>query len=224
MSRSRREYSLRRQRRAATLRSGSEPMRSVTSRSKERTSPGLDVIDLKPSLSVEAQSGKSTPGHRSSASSSDRFGPDTTPASTRLSPVVGARRAAVARAHERHDPLGCGAAARLAAGARDGDRQRLPHRRSPRSRFCGARRFGMVHDDWRDDHRTVGSEHRELLAFTGEPMTLQCPHCGEAATHERRDVLGLFVICPTCERHFPWSGAKSPSPTHPAPDLFEGDV
>src|SRR3954462_6432113 len=51
----------------------------------------------KPSLSVEAQSGKSTPGHRSSATSSDRFGPDTTPASTRLSPVVGARRAAVAR-------------------------------------------------------------------------------------------------------------------------------
>src|SRR5438876_2197733 len=44
MSRSRREYSLRRRRRAATLRSGSEPMRSVTSRSKERTSPGLDVI------------------------------------------------------------------------------------------------------------------------------------------------------------------------------------
>ena len=35
-------------------------------------------------------------------------------------------------------------------------------------------------------------------------MTLQCPHCGEAATLNRRDVLGHFVICPSCDKHFKW--------------------
>jgi hypothetical protein len=39
-------------------------------------------------------------------------------------------------------------------------------------------------------------------------MTLQCPHCGAAATHKRRDVLGHFVICPECDRHYPWEQAK----------------
>jgi transcription elongation factor Elf1 len=35
-------------------------------------------------------------------------------------------------------------------------------------------------------------------------MTLQCPHCGEDSSHMRRDVLGHFVICPSCDRHFEW--------------------
>jgi len=35
-------------------------------------------------------------------------------------------------------------------------------------------------------------------------MTLQCPHCGEPATHMRRDVLGHFVVCPECHQHFEW--------------------
>lgn len=46
-------------------------------------------------------------------------------------------------------------------------------------------------------------------------MTLRCPHCGEAAMHERRDVFGQFVICPGCDRHFEWGRVL---PGEPKPD------
>lgn len=49
-----------------------------------------------------------------------------------------------------------------------------------------------------------------------QDMTLTCPHCRSVTTHIRRDVLGDWVICPACDRHFPWREAEQKRPT----DLF----
>ncbi|HEY7193213.1 MAG TPA: hypothetical protein VH439_05685 [Gemmatimonadales bacterium] len=51
-------------------------------------------------------------------------------------------------------------------------------------------------------------------------MTLRCPHCGTTAAHQRRDVLGHFVICPGCQRHFEWEQARR---DEPKPDLVPRD-
>ncbi len=40
-----------------------------------------------------------------------------------------------------------------------------------------------------------------------QEMRLQCPHCRSVTTHVRQDVLGAWVICPSCDRHFAWREA-----------------
>lgn len=39
-------------------------------------------------------------------------------------------------------------------------------------------------------------------------MTLQCPHCRSVTAHERQDILGDWVICSSCDRHFAWREAE----------------
>lgn len=39
-------------------------------------------------------------------------------------------------------------------------------------------------------------------------LTLQCPHCRAMSGHDRRDILGDWVICPACDRHYPWRDAE----------------
>ena len=41
-------------------------------------------------------------------------------------------------------------------------------------------------------------------------MTLPCPHCGESSVHQLRDILGDWVICRACARHFSWRPADGP--------------
>src|SRR6185295_425875 len=77
------------------------------------------------------------------------------------------RRPRVARAYDRDDAVGRGAAARDRA-ARDRDRQRLSLGRSQGSRFLGAGRGGVVPDDRRGDYGAVVLVDRGVLAGAGK--------------------------------------------------------
>lgn len=51
----------------------------------------------------------------------------------------------------------------------------------------------MIHSSVPEENRTV---------------TMQCPHCNSVATHERGQILGHWVVCPSCRKPFAWRRAR----------------